>query len=237
MTTTRTGRPRLLAVALMAGLLAGCGSASEQLENQLADTTQPARDFPYAVMTEQVAVPVLVPLGEGETRAAVERELDRVFDDFLRSGGERLRVEAPLAPDRADAAARRVDLVRTRALLRGLLPEELDIGYRPDAADAPVAFRYTRYVVTTADCGDFSKPAGWNAANTAHSNFGCAYQHNLAVMASNPADLERARPMTPTDGDRKSLVLRNYRQGQPTDATLSGQATAPPIPRYGQIEE
>ena len=48
---------------------------------------------------------------------------------------------------------------------------------------------YERYVAQGPNCGDYSSDDAANSRNTAHTNFGCAYQSNLAAMVANPEDL------------------------------------------------
>lgn len=235
--TTLGGARRALAAAALLLGLAGCGQGGPQWSNDARQATDVDRNFPYEVVAEMRHVSVTTPADGSTPPEATVGELDGIFAEFLRTGGRTLAVSAPLAVGAEAAARERLAWVRKRALERGLLPQELSLNYRPGTAGEPVHFDYERYRVVTSDCGDYSKPSGRDADNAAHSNFGCAYQHNLAAMASNPADLQRQRPESATDGDRKSLVLRNYRQGQPTDASLSSQATAPPITRYGQVSQ
>ena len=71
------------------------------------------------------------------------------------------------------------------------------------------------------DCGDIQIPdMRYNTQNAATPGFGCSHQSNLSVMIDDPADLTRARPMTPADEVARARVLEAYREGENT-------ATAP----------
>jgi pilus assembly protein CpaD len=54
--------------------------------------------------------------------------------------------------------------------------------------------------------------------NTPYPDFGCANQHNLAVMVANPGDLLGPRTMTPRDANRRDDMYGKYVKGQPLGA-------------------
>jgi len=227
--------PALLLAMLLAGALTACTGANKQWQNDASDVADARRTFPYEVIAERVEIDVRLPV-DGQPAAKTVEQLDLVFQEFLQSGGRVLAVSAPLGAGSREAADRKLAWMHRRALARGLLPQELDFGYRAADADAPLLLSYERYRVVTSDCGNFSKESRRDAANAVHSNFGCAYQHNLAIMAANPADLENFRPASTSDGERRGLVLRNYRLGQPTDSRKPVEQTRPPITRYGDFD-
>ena len=52
--------------------------------------------------------------------------------------------------------------------------------------------------------------------NKSWYNLGCANQHNMAVMADNPADLVQPRPETPAYEVRRTEAFEKYRKGAVT---------------------
>ena len=52
--------------------------------------------------------------------------------------------------------------------------------------------------------------------NKSWYNLGCAYQHDMAVMVDNPADLVQPRPETPPYEVRRTEGFDKYRKGATT---------------------
>ena len=50
--------------------------------------------------------------------------------------------------------------------------------------------------------------------NLNYANFGCAQQRNLAAQIANPADLIGPRTMTPSDPERRAVVIGRYENGE-----------------------
>ncbi|HEX7775697.1 MAG TPA: CpaD family pilus assembly protein [Parvibaculum sp.] len=82
--------------------------------------------------------------------------------------------------------------------------------------DAPVILSFKRYVAKAAPCGDWSMDYDYDPNNVLPPNHGCASQNNLAALVADPADLVQPRAMTPSDGDRRQMVLDKYRKGEIT---------------------
>lgn len=81
----------------------------------------------------------------------------------------------------------------------------------------PLIFSFTRYVASVeGTCGNWEKDISTDHANHNWDNFGCAYQHNLAAMIVDPLDLKRPRATTPIDVDRRTVVIKAYREGEKT---------------------
>ena len=75
-------------------------------------------------------------------------------------------------------------------------------------------------------CGDWSRNAGDTASNLPMPNFGCASQHNLAAMVTDPRDLVSPRAMGPSDAARREIVMQAYQAGKPTAATKTADQSA-----------
>jgi len=203
--------------AAFALALAGCEIAS----NDRAASTDVAARHPIEVTSQTVRLPVFV---AGATLPAVDADrLAAFLDDFMRSGGGVLEVAAPQAAGR-EAALAQATLVRDAALRRGVRPYEVQMRLTDDPAGAPVVVSYERYAARGPVCGDYSTNDATNDRNTAHSNFGCSYQSNLAAMVANPGDFLRQRGEAPAEAARKSAVIQNYRAGQHTESILGPSA-------------
>jgi pilus assembly protein CpaD len=79
-----------------------------------------------------------------------------------------------------------------------------------------VELNYISYQARTTECGDWSEDLAYTAENTTAANFGCANQHNMAMMVADPRDLLGPRPMTGADAVRRQSVIGNYEAGKVT---------------------
>ena len=208
-TTAILAAPLLLALA-----------ACELASNDASFETEVGRRHPIVVTSETVRMPVFVTAGG---LAEIDRErLAQFVDDFLRAGGGVLEVAAPLADGRERAVAQ-ASLVREAAMRRGARPYEVQMRLTDDPAGAPLVVSYQKYAAQGPDCSDFAR-SPVNERNAPHSNFGCAYQNNVAAMVANPADLLRQRQEEPPDAARRSVVVESYRAGAPAEGALGPQA-------------
>jgi pilus assembly protein CpaD len=90
------------------------------------------------------------------------------------------------------------------------------------SADAPIRLSYARMKATTGECGVWPKNIGGGIGeNTNYHNFGCATQANLAAMVENPSDLITPRAMTPSEQNRRAVVIEKYRLGETTASTFT----------------
>lgn len=90
-------------------------------------------------------------------------------------------------------------------------------GVASAATSQPFVLSFTRYVASVErECGDWEKDFSSDSDNQEWSNFGCAAQHNLAAMVADPLDLKRPRATTPIDVDRRTIVIKAYREGKST---------------------
>jgi len=85
-----------------------------------------------------------------------------------------------------------------------------------------VELNYISYQARTSDCGDLSEDLAYTQENRTGANFGCATQHNMAMMVADPRDLVGPRPMDGTDAARRQAVIGNYEAGKVTGADKSG---------------
>jgi pilus assembly protein CpaD len=99
--------------------------------------------------------------------------------------------------------------------------------YRPEDPRlfATIRLKYPRIVADAGPCGTWPEDVGPSIKNKGYldnkpyHNFGCASQHNLAVMVANPTDLVQPRAEGEVYAGRRSYVLNKYRQGQSTSTT------------------
>ena len=136
---------------------------------------------------------------------------------FERANGS-LSISAPAGSD-ASAA---IGYFAERLASLGVERSRIMVGTHEAAnGDTRVEISYVGYVAHTDPCGDWSKDLANTAANQSSPNFGCAVQHNIAAMVSDPRDLVQPRPMTDSDATRRNTALGNYEKGKVTAAEKS----------------
>jgi pilus assembly protein CpaD len=128
--------------------------------------------------------------------------------DYLADGNGAISVSVPAG----DVEAR--NYFATRLSQFGIPAWRMLIG--SDTSSSDVEISYIRYSAEAPACGDWSSNVANTASNRASANFGCASQHNLAVMVADPRDLVSPHEMEAADAQRRMTVLDKYRKGEPT---------------------
>jgi pilus assembly protein CpaD len=201
--------------ALLASLLmAACASPVNGPE----DAPTIAERFPITVEPHMEALRVGYNAARGSLEDASSAELQRFARDYLENGSGAIAVSAPRRLPQAPNA------VADRLVALGVPRNRIMLG-ADDAANPAdeVRITYIRYQAHAAPCGDWSVNLGYTSANKASPNFGCATQHNLAVMVADPRDLVTPKPLDPDDAQRRLTVLEKYRKGEATVAAKTDE--------------
>lgn len=195
-------RPLLLAAALPAMLLAGCGGTQNRGIESVHQPVVSRTEYAFDVG----AGPGGLAPGEGERLAG--------WMGSLRLGyGDRIAIDDPARDPatRADVAA--------AAARHGLLVSD-----DAPVTAAPITPGTARVVVTRAraavpGCPDHSRmyQPDFNAHTS--SNHGCAVNANLAAMVANPMDLVRGEPGSGiADPAISTRAIDRFRKAEPTGA-------------------
>lgn len=193
---------RCVFLAVMAGGLAACGGD----DNRVADYREH-----YPLTAEMRTFALRVPV---QGLAQTGQPLPETFvQEWRRRGrGPMTIVAGPGEEGAAKALTRWLDRRLVQAVT---VPEApgMDLGAE-DSTSMAVFFK--AYVAVVKDCGDWSGDTINEWSNLPAPNFGCAYQRNIGMMLSDPADLIDPAPTAPMDGARAGKVIENYRQGLQT---------------------
>jgi pilus assembly protein CpaD len=149
------------------------------------------------------------------------------FDEFvalyLERGNGALSISAPAGRDAAAA----IGYFAERLASLGVARSRIMVGtHEPTGGEDRVEISYLGYVAHTDRCGDWSKDLANTASNQSSPNFGCAVQHNIAAMVSDPRDLVQPRRMDDGDATRRSTVLGKYEKGNVTSADKTPDQSA-----------
>lgn len=203
------GPSRALALALgVSFALAGCGGG---LSNDGSATVNWERTHKIDVVGRYVTTPIDVPANAGALAPTEIAKLDRLVADFIRAGGKGIEIAVPRGTAGKGPARARANLVREHILRRQALPGEIQTRFSDVAGDGPVVVSYERFTATPPKCRPITENMAYNPRNLGAESFGCAQQHNISVMISNPADLVRMQEESPVDGARRTLPISRYR--------------------------
>jgi pilus biogenesis lipoprotein CpaD len=176
----------------------------------------------YAIGVEQQTVATAVRFAGNQDPLAGDdgARLDAMVNSYLDRGHGPLTI-AVGPTTRADAGRQAAQLaaVRDRLIRRGVPASVIQLAHsNGDVPTDTVMVRFQRFDVSVPNCGDWSAPPSFNPNNQVSPNFGCAQQHNVGLMAADPADLAHMRDGDSTDAQRAGQVMQNYRAGKPTSA-------------------
>lgn len=216
---------RVLVLLAVGGAISACQNSSMMLHQA---TPQPSVKDKYPIsVTQQQETLQLSPVLAGKMLAPADAaQITDFAGRYMQNGHGMLAIILPGIPDNPQMRGQ-VQAISEILAARGVPSSRIEwrIATPVAAASAagaavnsgPLVFSFTRYVASVArECGDWEKDFTSNYDNKTWSNFGCASQHNLAAMISDPADLKRPRATTPVDVDRRTVVIKAYREGQTT---------------------
>ena len=140
------------------------------------------------------------------------------------SGG--IVIDVPARTDNARAARDALAEARSILMATGVPASAiLARSYSPPDARmlATLRLRYPKMTASAGPCGLWPHDLGPSFDRTYNENvewwnLGCAYQHNIAAMVENRADLVQPRGDYPPYAARRSVVFDKYRKGEDTAA-------------------
>ncbi len=215
-------RVACIALAAFAAGLGGCKQdigAPQVAGWSMVDATQ---RHPIIVSQEPQTMQVRI---AASSRGLTPRQRAEVLEFADRSragdaGNSRLIIQAPGGASNETAAMYAVGEIRQIVSDMGFSESSIAVeAYHADgSAEAPIRVSYMRYVAEAPVCGYWPTNLADQRDNGNYPNFGCANQHNLAVMVANPADLLGPRTESDRPGERRDVVWDRYVKGKPTGA-------------------
>jgi pilus assembly protein CpaD len=206
--------------AVAAVVLAGSCTAPM---NQLTLTNDGAANHPITVEAHYSAIKLPFSASAAGLLPEDAARLDDFVALYLERGNGALTVSAPAGRD-ASAA---ITYFAERLASLGVERSRIMVGtHEATGGETRVEIGYVGYVAHADPCSDWSKDLANTAANQSSPNFGCAVQHNIAAMVSDPRDLVQPRPLTDSDAVRRNTVIGNYQKGKVTAAEKSQDQSA-----------
>lgn len=206
-------RRRQLLAILACALAAACTRPQSQID--MADSDYRAR-FPIRVESDLVQVNFI---GNDAGKLTLDEivQLDQVVSDYIAQGQKPLVIVMPRNAMQYRALANEIEL---RVMKHNLARSEVLVGADPQAAmNNEVTVSYLMYTAVAPECGYWEEDQAHNVDNANSPNFGCATQHNLALMVANPGDLVVPRSFSTRDAQRTADIIMAYQEGKNPQAT------------------
>jgi pilus assembly protein CpaD len=177
---------------------------------------------PIAIEEANRSVVIFVGHARGGLSAPQRADVIGLARIWVSEGTGAIVADVPVDATNAQAAASAYQEARALLIAGGVPARAVTLRhYQPDDPRtlATIRLSYPRMVAVAGPCGLWPEnlgPSVLNAdyfENRQYSNFGCAYQRNMAAMIDNPSDLVQPRPETPTYTARRTEGFDKYRKG------------------------
>lgn len=213
------------AIIFMSTALTGCLTSYQPADYTYTGTTHAER-HPITVNTEIKSVRFDITPNVGALTHAQEQALTQFIREYNRTPHRKLKLEAPATNVNREAVAGVLGDLAAHFRSAGIAPK--DVIYKkysdPSAGNqTPIILSYHEQVARVPTCGDWSVNLAKTYGNKAMPNLGCAQQSNLAAMVADPRDLKGPRKLTPSDFERRSVVIDKYRKGEVTSSARSDE--------------
>lgn len=218
----------LLAWTLLAVAAAGMGGCRTDYDGpQVAgwSLVEPTQRHPIIVSQQPQSMEIVVPAA---ARGLSPRQRAEIleFTDRARAadaGNSRLVIQAPGGSANETAAMYAVGEIRNILADNGFSETAIAVEayHAGGKRSAPIRVSYLRYVAEAPVCGYWPTNLAEQRDNGNYPNFGCANQHNLAVMVANPADLIGPRTETARVSERRDVTWDRYVNGKTTASEKS----------------
>ena len=214
-----------LAAVLLAGVvLAGCQSISAT-HTTLTDQDY-RRRHPILIAEQPEVMDIPVAMKAAKLTPDIDQSIHLFVNAYRASGTGYMNIQVPSGSANEVAALTAARAVKHVVQRSGVAPSQIRVTpYQVDnkAWVAPVRLSFLTVKAVAPDCGIWPEDLGRPDTDKQFFNFGCAHQQNLAAMVHNPSDLIAPREMTPADGQQRSRVIENYRDGVDPSAQITLQ--------------
>jgi pilus assembly protein CpaD len=226
---TSVDRIRILcALGVLLGLSSTLGACTDA-SDEFAVTARVPEDYrlrhPIVIQEADRSVVIFVGHARGDLSASQRADVIGLARIWVSEGTGAIVADVPVDTPNARAAAssfREIQalLIASGVPSRGILLHR----YHPDDPRTLPTIRlsYPKIAAVAGPCGLWPEDLGPSIKdrgyfdNKSYSNFGCAYQRNMAAMVDNPSDLVQPRAESPAYTMRRTEGFEKYRKGTTT---------------------
>jgi pilus assembly protein CpaD len=218
--------PRARSIAPLVLLAVTLGACTHTKEEVVATVPHDYRQrHPIVVQEADRTIEVFVGSSRGGLTAAQRTDVTAYAQTWLHEGTGPIAIDLPVSTSNAHAATQSLNDIQAIFSSVGVPARGVTIRrYTPpdQRQFATIKLNYAKVTADAGPCGLWPEDLGPTLRspiyqeNRPYSNFGCAYQRNMAAMVANPADLVQPRPESPSYTKQRSTVLGKYSKGEPT---------------------
>jgi len=151
----------------------------------------------------------------GSLSAVDAPKLEAFLADYRQHGNGKIAISVPAGANMQQTVTALANQINEMGVSRErILIASRDAG----TGGSQVELNYISYQARTSECGNWSEDLAYTAENRTAANFGCANQHNMAMMVADPRDLLGPRPMDGGNAVRRQAVIGNYEAGKVTSS-------------------
>jgi pilus assembly protein CpaD len=214
---------RLGAVMGLSVTLGACNTGGEVITAAIPKDYR--QRHPIAIEEANRSIEIFVGQARGGLSASQRADVIGLARIWVAEGTGAIVADVPVDTPNAQAAASAYQEVRALLAAGGVPARAVTLRhYHPDdpRALATINLSYPKMVAVAGPCGLWPDSLGPSVTNSGYfenrqySNFGCAYQRNMAAMIDNPSDLVQPRPETPAYTARRTEGFEKYRKGATT---------------------
>jgi pilus assembly protein CpaD len=203
-------RPMLAALAVGAMLLGACERFRGPDDELAVGLTNPELRHPIHFTKHVESLDIEVPVGADGLSPGQHIDVYRFLQRYRREAKGRLVIAVPATPRDPASMAQSLKGIQRQVVEAGI-DYRLVRGRPQPAAEVPlIRVAYQRPVAVPPSCDKWGENIGRNEARIPYPNFGCATQHNLAVMVDNARELQRPQDEDPRSSERRSVTWSAY---------------------------
>ena len=196
----------------LAAVLAA-GSCTTTFHKDADNFDDPVANHPITVEPSYQSIKVSY---NGSTLAPADvPKLEAFLADYRQHGNGKIAISVPASANMQQTVVALANQINEMGISRDrILVASRDAG----TGGSQVELNYISYQARSTECGNWSEDLAYTADNTTAANFGCANQHNMAMMVADPRDLLGPRAMDGSNAARRQAVIGNYEAGKVTSS-------------------
>jgi pilus assembly protein CpaD len=226
--TNMTSVDRIRILCVLAGLSGMLGACTDT-NDELAVTARIPEDYrlrhPIVVQEADRSVVIFVGHARGGLSGSQRADVIGLARVWVSEATGAIVADVPVDTQNARAAASSFREIQALLIANGVPSRAISLHrYHPDDLRTLPTIRlsYPKIAAVAGPCGLWPEDLGPSIKdrgyfdNRSYSNFGCAYQRNMAAMIDNPSDLVQPRAETPAYTIRRTEGFDKYRKGTAT---------------------
>jgi pilus assembly protein CpaD len=166
-----------------------------------------------STVEKQTAVLTVSDVSKGQVSTIDEQNISEFVDAYNRQGEPPIAISIGGLNGSEPHVADKAGVLASELVKRGVRLQ--DIAFYVASGESPTLAQmsFSIYTIAPEDCGHWFTSSEMDMGNYISTNHGCAMQHNLDVMAANPADLYHSQPASGRSANRSYDVVTAYSAG------------------------